>query len=285
MNFPSVSPMEELPQMAGLKMHACLSLPAHRQVSYPPPRSRESQALMGKAGAANTSVTNLFPGGLACHAKSLRFSSNLGHLLQAELGKPRRSSYTLPGPDFSYGLYIHRTDGGVPEAIGHWHTMKPRPALLRKMPHDYITMNCGALKAGYTTAHEFNLYYKAKDIHRKADEESRFKRGPPKVPADMTYGIVSRPSTPFFDLLHHKYKELWMEQQRATAVIQQEEKKKVITLQLSYETRTTLLRKHPLPAKEESFWHLPRLEKVWSAVQVWGYPLTLSTCPDYTLNT
>ena len=30
------------------------------------------------------------------------------------------------------------------------------------------------------------------------------------------------------------------------------------------ETRTTFLRKHPLPAKEESFWHLPHLEKVWS---------------------
>ncbi|XP_025917849.1 cilia- and flagella-associated protein 77 [Apteryx rowi] len=182
-------------------------------------------------------------------------------ILKPKLGKPRRSSYTLPGPDFSYGLYIHRTDGGVPEAIGHWHTMKPRPALLRKMPRDYITMNCSALKAGYTTAHEFNLYYKAKDIHRKADEESRIKRGPPKVPADMTYGIVSRPSTSFFDLLHHKYKELWMEQQRATAVIQREEKKK-LQKGKAYETRTTLLRKHPLPAKEESFWHLPRLEKV-----------------------
>ncbi|XP_062447297.1 cilia- and flagella-associated protein 77 [Rhea pennata] len=180
-------------------------------------------------------------------------------IAKAELGKPRRSSYTLPGPDFSYGLYIHGTDGGVPEAIGHWHAMKPRPALLRKMPRDYITMNCGALKAGYTTAHEFNLYYGAKDIRRKADEESRFKRGPPKVPADMTYGIVSRPSTPFFDLLHHKYKELWIEQQRATTVIQQEEKKKKGK---AYETRTTLLRKHPLPAKEESFWHLPHLEKV-----------------------
>ncbi|XP_068770872.1 cilia- and flagella-associated protein 77 [Struthio camelus] len=189
-------------------------------------------------------------------------------IAKAELGKPRRSSYTLPGPDFSYGLYIHGRDGGVPEAIGHWHAMKPRPALLRKMPRDYITMNCGALKAGCTTAHEFNLYYEAKDIRCKVDEESRFKRGPPKVPADMTYGIVSRPSTPFFDLLHHKYKELWLEQQRAMTVIQQEEKKKKGK---AYETRTTLLRKHPLPAKEESFWHLPHLEKVGPR---------LSTFPD-----
>ncbi|NXX01285.1 CFA77 protein, partial [Larus smithsonianus] len=181
---------------------------------------------------------------------------------QAELGKPQRNRYTLPGFDFSYGLYIQRTDGGVPEAIGHWNTVKPRTTSAQKMPRDFITMNRGALKAGYTTAHEFNLYYKAKDIRRKDDEHSRFKRSPPKVPADFTYGITSRPCTPFFDLLQHKYKELWMEQQRALTAAKRVEKKKVIMKDKVRETRTTFLRKHPLPAKEESFWHLPRLEKV-----------------------
>ncbi|NXT43950.1 CFA77 protein, partial [Pelecanoides urinatrix] len=179
----------------------------------------------------------------------------------AELGKPQRNCYTLPGFDFSYGLYIHRTDGGVPEAIGHWNTLKPRTASGPKMPRDFITMNRGALKAGYTTAHEFNLYYKAKDIRCKDDEYSRFKRSPPKVPADLTYGITTRSCTPFYDLLQHKYKELWMEQQRALTAALRTEKKKVI-LQEECETRTTFLRKLPLPAKEESFWHLPRLEKV-----------------------
>ncbi|NXG74847.1 CFA77 protein, partial [Baryphthengus martii] len=179
---------------------------------------------------------------------------------QAELGKPQRNRYTLPGFDFSYGLYIHGTDGGVPEAISHWNTVKPRTDLVQKMPQDFITMNRSALKAGYTTAHEFNLYYKAKDKRCKDDKYSHLKRCPPKVPADFTYGITTRPSTPLFDLLQHKYKELWMEQQRALTAALQGEKKKVIILQ--HETRTTLLRKHPQPAKVESFWHLPRLEKV-----------------------
>ncbi|NWR63558.1 CFA77 protein, partial [Bucorvus abyssinicus] len=186
---------------------------------------------------------------------------------QAELGKPQRNCYTLPGIDFSYGLYIHGTDGGVAEAIGHWNTVKPRAVLAQKMPRDFITMNRGALKAGYTTAHEFNLYYKAKDIRRKDEDNNRFKICPPKAPADMTYGIKTRPSTPLFDLLQHKYKELWMEQQRALAAAQQAEKKKVTLLQQCFpllfcETRTTLLRKQPVPAKEESFWHPPHLEKV-----------------------
>uniref|UniRef100_U3J9V8 Cilia and flagella associated protein 77 n=1 Tax=Anas platyrhynchos platyrhynchos TaxID=8840 RepID=U3J9V8_ANAPP len=116
-------------------------------------------------------------------------------ILKAELGKPQRNCYTLPGFDFAYGLYIERTDGGVPEAIGHWNTIKPRTGLTRNMPRDFITMNRGALKAGYTTAREFNLYYKAKDIRRKDDEYSRFRRSPPKVPADMTYGMPARKIT------------------------------------------------------------------------------------------
>ncbi|OXB69088.1 hypothetical protein ASZ78_009564 [Callipepla squamata] len=134
---------------------------------------------------------SLFSEVVAHQARSLFFFFNL-ILVQAELGKPQRNCYTLPGLDFSYGLYTERADGGVPEAIGHWNTIKPRTNLAQNMPRDFITMNRGALKAGYTTAREFNLYYKAKDIRRKEDEYSRFKRSPPPVPADMTYGVPSR---------------------------------------------------------------------------------------------
>ncbi|NXC45505.1 CFA77 protein, partial [Penelope pileata] len=178
---------------------------------------------------------------------------------QAELGKPQRNCYTLPGYDFPFGLYIERTDGGVPEAIGHWNTIKPRTSSNRNMPRDFITMNRGALKAGCSTAHEFNLYYKTKNILRKDTEYSRFRRSPPNVPADMTYGRPARPSTPMFDLLQHKYKELWMERQRALTVAIEVEKKMKDRVR---DNRTTLLRKNPVPPKEESFWHLPHLEKV-----------------------
>jgi len=77
-------------------------------------------------------------------------------------------------------------------ALSHWNTVKPRTALIQSMPRDFITMNRGALKNGYTTAHDYNLYYKAKDIRRKNDAYGRFNRCPPKVPADMTYGITAR---------------------------------------------------------------------------------------------
>ncbi|XP_065275108.1 cilia- and flagella-associated protein 77 [Emys orbicularis] len=182
-------------------------------------------------------------------------------IAKAELGKPRRSCYTLPGYDFAYGLYLHGADGGVPEAIGHWHSMKPRPPSPREMPRNYIAMNREALKAGYVTAHEYNLYRQLKDIRCKEDNDSRFKRAPPKVPPDMTYGILARPSTPFFDLLQHRYKEVWMEQQRAVAMAQQVGKKKLQKRKV-YETRTTLLRKQQPPVKLDSLWHMPHFQKV-----------------------
>lgn len=43
--------------------------------------------------------------------------------------------------------------------------------------------------------------------------------------------MFSRPCTPFFDLLQHRYKELWMEQQRALTAALRAEKKKVILQQ------------------------------------------------------
>ncbi|KAM9371058.1 cilia- and flagella-associated protein 77 [Phaethornis superciliosus] len=190
-------------------------------------------------------------------------------ILKAEVGKPQRNCYTLPGLDFAYGLYIPRTDGGVPEAIGNWNSVKPGTRFVEKMPRDFITMNRGALRDGCTTAREFHLYCKTKDIRRKSDKS--FKTSPPKVLPDMTYGIPTRSSSPFYDLLHHKYKELWLEQQRALTVAEQMDKKKKYQVR---ETRTTLLRKQPLPAEEESFWHLPHLEKVGPHLSTFPNPET-----------
>ncbi|TFK02730.1 starch-binding domain-containing protein 1 [Platysternon megacephalum] len=71
----------------------------------------------------------------------------------------------------------------------------------------------------------------------------------------------TRPSTPFFDLLQHRYKEVWMEQQRAVAMAQQVGKKKLQKRKV-YETRTTLLRKQQPPVKLDSLWHMPHFQKV-----------------------
>ncbi|KAM6431043.1 cilia- and flagella-associated protein 77 [Liasis olivaceus] len=229
-----------------------MGLPRRRSVSQicPPPRRPMTLA-------------ELYPG---CENERLgvaRESMLQNHLIaKPELGKPRRSNYTLPGYDFNYGLYLHGLDGGVPEAICHWHVMKPRVILEKEKPRDYMTTNCQAVKDGYTTAHEQNLYRRIKDFHLNVEDERRFKKTPPKVPADMTYGRPPRPSTPLFDLLQHKYKEIWMAEQRAVIKAEKAEKKQKKRRGKFYETRTTMLRKHQPPMKEEQLWRIPHFQKV-----------------------
>ncbi|NXO86600.1 CFA77 protein, partial [Sitta europaea] len=178
---------------------------------------------------------------------------------QPELGKPKRNCYPLPGPDFTFGMYMHKRDGGVPEAIGHWDSVKAKP-FKRVLPRDFVAMGRGAVQQGCTTPQQFALFYKLKDTRCK---DKRILSYSCKIPPGMTFGRPSRPSTPFFDIIQHRYKELWMEQQRARTVVQHEVKKKVGIVGKVRETRTTFLRTHPLPVKEESFWHLQRFEKVW----------------------
>ncbi|KAJ6652231.1 hypothetical protein lerEdw1_012955 [Lerista edwardsae] len=182
--------------------------------------------------------------------------------LQPELGKPRRNVYTLPGNDFNYGLYLHGTDGGVPEAICQWKSLKPRPPSAKERPRDFKTMNAKAVKQGFVTAHEQQLYCRVKDLRLDDDDERRFKRTAPKVPADMTYGRPARPSTPFFDLLQHKYKEMWNNQQRAVIQAKNEEQMQKKRRGKVYDTRTTLLRKHLPPIKDPPLWQMPHFQKI-----------------------
>ncbi|NWV39045.1 CFA77 protein, partial [Grantiella picta] len=176
---------------------------------------------------------------------------------QAEVGKAMRNCYPLPGPDFTYGMYIYDRDGGVPEAIGHWDVVKARPRKKKVMPRDFVTMGRGAVDERCTTAREFGLYYKYMDIRLKDKNVLHYGC---KIPPGMTFGRPSRPPTPIYDIIQHRYKELWMEQQRARTVIQHEEKKKRIGE--VRENRAYYLRTHMPPKREESFWHPQRFEKV-----------------------
>ncbi|KAM3659951.1 cilia- and flagella-associated protein 77 [Ammospiza maritima maritima] len=177
-------------------------------------------------------------------------------IIKPELGKPMRNCYSLPGPDFTYGMYMHKRDGGVPEAIGHWDTVKAKAhPRKRVMPRDFVAMGRAAVDEGCTKAREFALYYGYMDIRCK---DTGILRYGGKVPPGVTFGKPPRPPTPFFDLMQHRYKELWMEEQRARTRVQHMVKKKMGEVR---ENRTTFLRTHPLPVKEESFWHLRRFEK------------------------
>ncbi|XP_036604020.1 cilia- and flagella-associated protein 77 [Trichosurus vulpecula] len=183
-------------------------------------------------------------------------------ILKAELGKPRERSSALPGINFNYGLYIHGLDGGVPEAIGHWNVLKQQPTSPQAMTRDFIAMNRGAVKAGLVTAKEHFLYRQLNDIRRSDQDERRYKKDQSSVPPDITYGIRARPSTPFFDLMQHKYQQLWIQEQKAAQKAIKKEKKNKVTLGRFYETRTCQLRKYKPPVKLDPLWHMSHFQKV-----------------------
>ncbi|EHB00205.1 hypothetical protein GW7_03383 [Heterocephalus glaber] len=179
----------------------------------------------------------------------------------AELGKPRERSCSLPGVNFNYGLYIRGLDGGVPEAIGHWNVYKQQPTCPQKLTRNYIAMNCGAVKAGLVTARENVLYRRFNDI-RISDQDERRQKEPPTVPPNMTFGIRARPSTPFFDLLQHRYQQLWVQEQKTAQKAIKLEKKQKVVLGKVCETRSSLLRKYKPPVKLDALWHMPRFQKM-----------------------
>uniref|UniRef100_A0A2K6ENI2 Cilia and flagella associated protein 77 n=1 Tax=Propithecus coquereli TaxID=379532 RepID=A0A2K6ENI2_PROCO len=181
---------------------------------------------------------------------------------QAELGKPRERSCSLPGVDFNYGLYIRGLDGGVPEALGHWNVFKQQPTCPHELTRNYIAMNRGAVKAGLVTARENFLYCRFNDIRISDQDDRRLKKEPPSLPPDMTFGIPARPSTPFFDLLQHRYQQLWVQEQKATQKAIKLEKKQKVILGKLYETRSSQLRKCKPPARPDALWRMPHFQKV-----------------------
>ncbi|XP_004713378.1 cilia- and flagella-associated protein 77 [Echinops telfairi] len=182
--------------------------------------------------------------------------------MEAELGKTRERSCSLPGIDFNYGLYIRGTDGGVPAALGHWNVFKQQPTCPTELTRNYIAMNRGAVKAGLVTTRENLLYRRLNDIRISDQEDRRTRREPPALPPDMTFGVMQRPSTPFFDLLQHRYQQLWVQEQKATQTAIKLEKKHKVILGKLYETRSCQLRKYKPPVKLDTLWHMPHFQKV-----------------------
>uniref|UniRef100_A0A8D2L626 Cilia- and flagella-associated protein 77 n=1 Tax=Varanus komodoensis TaxID=61221 RepID=A0A8D2L626_VARKO len=182
-------------------------------------------------------------------------------ILKPELGRTRR--YTkIPGSDFVYGLTLRGMDGGVPEAIGHWQVVPPRIVKAKEVPKDFITMNYNGINAGLFTAREHYLYRQHHDVRCKGTDGNRFPKDPPRLPDAMTYGRPYRPSTPITDVLQHKFGDLWLREQQAFKIHLKEEKHKRERQGKTHDTRTVLLRKHQIPVKSDSLWHMPRFEKV-----------------------
>ncbi|KAM4665009.1 cilia- and flagella-associated protein 77 isoform 2-T2 [Discoglossus pictus] len=178
----------------------------------------------------------------------------------AELGKIKTRCYTVPGPNFTYGMNSNMKEGGVAEATGHWDTVASIPRVIILEPH-YVSLNREAVKSGMVTAGENYIYRKSHHIWRKP-REGVLKDVRVRLPPNMTFGIPSRPSTPIYDLLENKFQHLWVEQQRQiTQNIRKKQLEKYKSGKIQ-DTRTTLLRRYQPPEEPTPLWQLPRFQKI-----------------------
>ncbi|XP_070619576.1 cilia- and flagella-associated protein 77-like [Erythrolamprus reginae] len=183
-------------------------------------------------------------------------------ILKPELGRTRRRCAKIPGASFAYGLTAHGTEGGVPEAIGHWQVIPPCVIKKKEIPKDFIHMNSNGIKAGLFTAKEHCLYRQHHELHCKPTVIGKiFHQDVSHLHDGMTYGKPYPPATPITEILQHKFSEQWLQEQRK-ANMHLKQKKHLKKREKGYETRLTMLNKYQIPVKIDSQWHMPKFQKI-----------------------
>lgn len=185
-------------------------------------------------------------------------------LFKSELGRPFQRGFTLPSPEFTYGRPNIAKDGGAAEAVAGWNptTIQSVPRRDKQPERDFVALNKACVGAGLVTAQEQFEYRATHDVRRRVSEEEKNKTKSKRIPASMTFGVSTRPSTPVFDLLEHKYQDRWLQERRKSEMSKREKVQQKQNLNKGiYETRASLLRKHCPPVDQPPPWQMPKFQK------------------------
>lgn len=187
-------------------------------------------------------------------------------LMKSELGRPMKRGFALPSPDFAYGRPNVAKDGGAVEAMTGWTPTGMLPShggsAEKKMGRDFMALNKACVGSGLITAKEQFEYRATHDVRKRVTEEEKNKTKIRRIPASMTFGVSTRPSTPVFDLLENKYQDRWLQERRKSQVAKRERhQQKQHQNKGIYETRASLLRKHCPPVDAPPLWQMPKFQK------------------------
>lgn len=192
-------------------------------------------------------------------------------LLRTELGKPKRRGIIIPA-GLTYGRPNGRRDGGSSEALHGWPTLSsttlPFKRKEKTASRDFMSLNRAAVSAGLTTANAQYEFRATHDVRRKSQTEDSQRLRPRRMPPSMVYGISTRPSTPIFDLLEHKYQDKWLQERRKLELAKRQEEHKIGDNDKQkrspcqvYETRASLLRTYQNPVDADPLWQMPKFTK------------------------
>eukprot|EP00731_Ephydatia_muelleri_P024893 Em0016g1164a len=167
--------------------------------------------------------------------------------------------------DFTYGMQNERLDRGVAEVMV-WNIRQPSSkAAASEAAKDFLALNKRSVQSGLTTACEQTQFRRTHDI-RRHEKPPREKKVPP-APPDITFGISTRPSTPVFELLAHRYQEEWLAETRKQEKRQKDELKGKKLNGKVYETRASLLRRYSEPVECAPLWKMSKFTKVPASLQ------------------
>ncbi|CAB4021232.1 Hypothetical predicted protein [Paramuricea clavata] len=183
-------------------------------------------------------------------------------LQKSELGRPLKRCFTLPPDGFTYGRPNLYTGNGAAGALCSWNVVRPSAAT-QPQERDFVKLNKMAVQAGLTSAPEQYQFRATHDVKVSSASKDRSLNKLKKIPPSMVFGVPTRPSTPVFDLLAHKYQEKWIEERRRAeeALRAKQDQKKRVGRDI-YETRASLLRKHQPQVDGTPLWHMKKFEKI-----------------------
>ncbi|XP_071477517.1 cilia- and flagella-associated protein 77-like [Diadema antillarum] len=184
-------------------------------------------------------------------------------LKKSQLGKSLERGYNLPPADFMYGRPNITKDGGASDALSGWSPKTPLGPIghseRKPTERDFIALNKACVGAGLVRASDQSQYRATHDVRRRISEEEKSKSKVKRIPASMTFGISTRPSTPVFDLLEHKYQDRWLQERRKTELAKRERHQEKQNMNRGiYETRASLLRKFCPPVEDPPLWQMTR---------------------------
>jgi len=197
-------------------------------------------------------------------------------LIKADIGKALKRGFELPNnKNFTYGKANQKHASGAADAMGSWNAGSRVLAPLKTGSNgrDFIQINRLATKCGLVTAKEQSEYRATHDattsqggLNTSGTGSASFKRLPP----NQVYGVPTKPSTPVFDLLEHKYQDRWLQNRRKdemTKSAQEDEKKGSSKMNSYCETRASRLRRYSPPVDPPPLWQMSKFQKVLPALE------------------
>ncbi|KAK3753818.1 hypothetical protein QZH41_018470, partial [Actinostola sp. cb2023] len=137
----------------------------------------------------------------------------------------------------------------------------------KKAPRDFQTLNKSAVQIGLTTAQEHFQYRATHDVRKIDSGNERITQKTKRLPPTTVFGYPTKPSTPVYDLLGHKYQDRWLEERRrAEEAMRTKQIQKRHVDKNIYETRASLLRKSQPSVEPPPLWHIPKFNKIPSVV-------------------